>query len=570
MVLELLSSARTAKIKGHGTSEIKNAVLMTNSPWNHAIHGDGDWSVAHKDGEVFSLDEWHRQNENSNQGQNQNPTASEYPEWLLEVDFSAAFESGPDNSASRMKEADGGPLVKPIPYHKTGATVGIFFDGIVAGYTVATWAKGYDASFVQVVPSVFRNIRWVWPFVVGTYEWYAYMRPAFLNDDQYAPAGVNAQTIASLRDIWNLYQGKALKLGFTGFNVYTAEAMQKHIDATLLESGKTQIEPVPKSIWQILWMQKFRVGDSGFGASDTFHGGPKNPDGTAAYLPLSHGFDSSALKLAYESGYRRTMIAYDWYSPGKPAFFAAHGYSDNHVRLAFWSPHPTQTKSDPNASLLTQSFTIPKPDNTKQTVKIVSYNSATDRYTVRDERTGSIFAVTSSQLTRNAALVYTIGAEEKSIERLFPNWTWRLEKGDYVGEHRFDVSTSFEKSLPHFPKAIPASSTIDALAHDVVPTNILQAPVYSIFGSYTALSEQNGIARATAITKTVLDNIVDINGSKYPSQSANRDRIPTATSFANLSWASGTLTSTNGQVHDFISGQQYVSILKIKEYLTQS
>lgn len=565
MVFELLSSARTTKIKGEGGFEIQNAVLMTNSIWNHGIHGDGDWSVAHKDGVVISLEEWHQQNETSN---STTAPASEYPEWLLEADFSANFVSGPNNSSSRVKESEAGPAVQQMPYFKTGEVVAIFIGMVAAGYTVkGTWATGYDGEIVRVVDSVFKDIRWLWPFIVGTYEWYAWMRPDFLDDIQHAPDGVTPEIQAALRNTWEYYQGNALKVGFLAFNVYTDEVLQKHKNAALQAAGKTEIEPVPQSIWQILWMQKYyEAGDDDdilVGASDLSHGGPKDSSGNTTWLPLSKGYDSVSLKEAFNKGRRKTMIQYDWYSPGKQAYIADHGYKEDRIRYAFWPPHETATKVDSEARLINRTIIM---DNDEQ-VTIQSYNSATGKYTVKNIATSSTSLVSSSRLVSNTALVYTSGSELKSISRLFPNWEWVLEEGVYVGQYRFSPTDE----LPLFPAPLPASSTIDLLLQGQVGGRVMGylVPAYSIFGSLAEVSLVSGSLVAQGITSDVLHAIQDDAGKKFPDQSANINRqIPPATSFANLSWASGTLTSTNGQVYDFVSGQHYVSILRIKELIS--
>ena len=80
----------------------------------------------------------------------------------------------------------------------------------------------------------------------------------------------------------------------------------------------------------------------------------------------------------------------------------------------------------------------------------------------------------------------------------------------------------------------------------------------------------NGQTTAAGITSTVLNSIQDADGNKFPKQSANTNRVNTDVTVKDLSWASETLTSSNGQVYDFVTGQQYVSILKIAEYLSQS
>lgn len=568
MVFDLLSNAKAAKIKGLGKSKVDSgSVLLTNSLWHHGKHGDGDWSVAVlADGTVLSLDEWHQQNENSSPVQN--PIILEYPPWLLEQNFSADFESGPDNSSSRVKQETGGPMVKQMPYFKAGEVVAIFIGMVAVGNTVSTISGGYDGSIVRAVDSVFKNIRWLWPFVVGTYEWFAWMRPEFLDDIQHAPDGVTPEKQASLKAAWDLYQGNALKVGFLAFNVYTDAVLQKLINAALQAAGKTEIDLVPKVIWEILWMQKYyeagKDDDRLVGTSDPVHGGPKDSSGNTSWLPHSKVYDSSSHKEAFNNGSRKTMIPYDWYSSEKQSHMAGHGYSEDGIRLAFLPPHETTVKADPDARLKNRTFIM----DSDQRVTIQSYNPTTSKYTVTNVDTSSTSLVSASQLVHNTALVHKVDDKIKSISSLFPNWEFKLNEGEYFGQYRLNPAESVEPGLSFFPMPVPASSTIGALAYD--PTGGTQTPQYSVFGSLAAVSrdQATGKLRATGITTEVLDGIRDPAGNKFPNQSANINRIQSSVSVTDLSWASDTLTADNGQVYDFVSGSQYVSILKIADLIS--
>ena len=285
------------------------------------------------------------------------------------------------------------------------------------------------------------------------------MRPEFLDDIQHAPNGVTEQIRANLSQTWNSYQENAVKVGFMGFNVYTDEVLQKHKNAALQAAGKTEIDPVPQSIWQILWMQKHyedgQHDESKVGTSDPILGGPKDSSGGTAWLPVSRGFDSSSLKEAFGKGRKRVMIQYDWYSSGKQAFIEDHGYQADKIRLAFWPPHETWTHTDKNARLINRIFLM----GNNELATIVSYNSTTDQYTIRYTNSQSTSVVSSSLLTNNQALVYKTGDEFLSISLLFPNWEWVLKEGVYVGQYR--LSPTDELSL--FPKPVPSDSTIDAL-----------------------------------------------------------------------------------------------------------